>query len=397
MAKSRGRGPTLAKDVNRMLIYRQLKQLRSTTRVELSNLLQLNKNTINSIVDELIAAGYVNEKGLSTTIGLGRKPVMIAFHAANKYAVGATLSASAIHWAVTDLYAKPLETFTTLLQNSTPESMVEALCVGVQQLLKRYPSSAWIGFDIGIPGQLNSERGVVLKSSHLQWNQVPFAELLGSRLSVPFRLDHSVKLAALGELWHGFGREADNFAYCSFGDGVGCGIVMGGTLIRGEGNLAGELGHIVIDPQGPLCRCGNRGCLEAIAGIPAIMERLYPIGEREKSLDSMNWLFEQLKKGNPAVEQDIRRTGGVIGRALSHIVNLINPRLIICDGPLMLIADYLFPIIEEELAACSTPPAYRHVQLVRSTLFPYTGCIGAAASAIQDWESSVDPLELVSC
>ncbi|MRN54785.1 ROK family protein [Paenibacillus monticola] len=396
MAKSRGRGPTLAKDVNRMLIYRQLKQMRSTTRVELSTVLQLNKNTINSIIDELITAGYVNEKGLSTTLGLGRKPVMIAFHAANKYSVGATLSSAAIHWAVTDLYAKPMETFTTELQNCSPESIVDTLCEGVQQLLERYPATAWVGFDIGIPGQLDSERKIVLQSSHLHWNQVPLAALLGSRLTVPFRLDHSVKLAALGELWHGHGREADHFAYCSFGDGIGCGIVMGGTLIRGEGNLAGELGHIVVDPQGPVCRCGNQGCLEAIAGIPAILGRLDQTGEREQNTHNMNWLQEQLRAGNPAVEQDIRRTGMAIGRAFSHIVNLINPKLIICDGPLMLIADYLFPIIGEELAACSTPPAYRHVQLVCSTLYPYTGCIGAAASAIQDWESNVDPLELVS-
>ena len=122
---------------------------------------------------------------------------------------------------------------------------------------------------------MNAESGTIIRSSHLKWEDIPFLSLLKQNVSLAMQLDNSVKLASLGEAWHGLGQGVSNFVYCYFGNGVGCSIIMNGTLLRGDVNAAGELGHMVIEPNGELCGCGNRGCLETSISVPAIMKQLH--------------------------------------------------------------------------------------------------------------------------
>src|SRR5690606_38594467 len=148
------------------------------------------------------------------------------------------------------------------LQACTPEHAVLAIEAGVRELLRTYPIDSCIGMGIGVPGLMNAETGTIIRSSHLNWNNIPFLELLSDKICLPMQLDNSVKLASLGEAWHGLGQGVSNFVYCYFGNGVGCSIMMNNMILRGDVNAAGELGHIVTEPGGELCGCGNRGCLE---------------------------------------------------------------------------------------------------------------------------------------
>jgi len=396
MRKSRGRGPTLAKDINRKLVYHQIKQERDTSRVEVAKQLHLNKNTVNSIVDELIAAGFVHELGQQPTHTAGRKPIRIGFHAENKWAAGVQLTSTDIHWAVTDLYANPLDSFSVPLRAAAPDTVVAALAEGVQRLSAKYPPAHCVGLCLGIPGLMEASSGTVIRSSHLGWEDVPLLAMLKKRINnIHLQLDNSVKLASLGEMWHGFGQGVQNFVYCYFGNGVGCGFIVNGAVVRGEANAAGELGHLVMDPRGPLCRCGNTGCLEAYVSLPSFLQRMSRSLGKSVKTASFEWVLSELESGNKAVAFEFDQAGRRIGQALSYVVNLLNPKLIICDGPLMRASRHLFPVIEEELKRRCLPTAAEQATLVRSKLVPWASCIGAAARAIQAWEEGMDSFEPV--
>lgn len=389
-------GPTLAKNINRKLVYKQIKQSRATSRVDVAKQLSLNKNTVNSIVDELIAGGYVYETGLQSTGTAGRKPIVIRFHAANKWAVGVQLTSTVIHWTVTDLYATPLTSFSTPLSSADPEDVAARLAEGFEALTASYPPERCLGLCLGIPGLLDAGKGQVIQSTHLGWYDVPILSLLRQRLHIPLAVDNSVKLASLGELWHGAGQGHDNFVYCYFGNGVGCGLIANGGIVRGDRNAAGELGHIAIDPQGPPCVCGNVGCLETLVSIPSLLRQLggsLGDGGAEAGFDRA---LAELGTGQPAVREAFVRAGRHIGQALSYVTNLLNPNLVICDGPLMQASALLLPVIDEELKRRCVAGATDQVALVRSGLYPWASGIGAAASVIQAWEETLDSFEPVS-
>ena len=391
--RSRGRGPTLAKDINRKRVYQLIKQKRNTSRVEVAKLLRLNKNTVNSIVDEMLAHRYVLEYGPQATSVAGRKPIMLGFNADNKWAIGVQLTSTIIHWAITDMYARPISSFSTPLESASPERIVNALADGFRQVARQHPLADCIGICVGVPGLVDISSGSVIRSSHLEWQHVPLLDMLRSQVNIPLQLDHSMKTASLGELWHGAGQGLDNFIYCSFGNGVGCSIIMNGSIVRGDRNAAGELGHMVVNPHGPYCRCGNRGCLEACVNLPAIAERISERAGIAKNVISMDWILSECASGHNVVMDEITQAGRYIGQALSCVTNLLNPKLIICDGPLMQASPYLFPLIEEQIKQLCLDVTFDHLILKRSELSPLASCIGAAASVIQAWEEDLVTFE----
>jgi predicted NBD/HSP70 family sugar kinase len=393
MAGSRGRGPTLSKDINRKLIYEALKRRGATTRTELSAALGLTKNTVNAIVDELIAAGYARMTGLQESGGAGRKALGVAFVPENRKAIGYQLLSRSLVAVVTDLCGAPLERDELPLPATTPEKVVAAIAGHAAARQAAEPHRALVGVGLGVPALVDSA-GRVVRSTHLGWSDVPLGAMMAAALPAGrILVDNGVKLATQGELWFGAGRGTKHFAYCSFGAGVGCGLAIGGDIVRGESGLAGELGHTVVEPGGPRCACGNSGCLEAVAGLPALFARVAEAtGEEVDALDAAA-LAARARQGDEAVLRELTRAGRAIGVALAVLVNLFNPRYIVCDGPLMLAAETLFPIVKQEMRGRSLSPASEQAELVRSSLHPIAAAVGAAAGVVRAWEHQADPLE----
>lgn len=396
MAGSRGRGPTLVKDINRKLVYSLLKERMKSTRAELAVLLGLNKNTVNTIVDELISGGYIRETGLQSRGGAGRKAIGIEFEAGQRKAIGLQLTSSAVLGVVTDLYANSIHSLERPVKDKRPEAVSELIAECVQELAAPYNADSLVGVGLGIPGLIDASGERVLGSTHMGWRDVAILPMLQQHIKQRILIDNSVKLASLGELWHGKASGAKNLAYCSFGTGVGCSLIIGGEIVRGEYGAAGELGHTVVEPEGPCCSCGNIGCLEAVVGLPAIYERLATKLEIAVSEMNEHWLIQQAEQGNETVLEEFRRVGKAIGHALSSAVNLLNPKVLICDGPLMKASALLFPIMEEELSRKTISFIGNKAELAVSALYPWTGSIGAAASIIGLWERQADPLEPIT-
>jgi predicted NBD/HSP70 family sugar kinase len=209
-------------------------------------------------------------------------------------------------------------------------------------------------------------------------------------------VDNDVNLMALGEVYQGAGKGIDNLIFVKIGTGIGAGIICEGSIYRGSSGCAGDIGHISVDKNGPMCRCGNKGCLEALAGGPAIVERSLHAVQTGKSPILLNY-YE--KNGNVLLTEDIgnasrdgdvvaieviRESGQFIGEVLASLVNFYNPGMIIIGGGVSNLGNLLLSSIRQTILRRSLPLATRDLLVVFSEIGPDAGVIGAINLAMDN-------------
>ena len=222
-------------------------------------------------------------------------------------------------------------------QESTIEGIVEAVQEGVARA--GADISDVIALGLGVPGRVDPQTGVVRSAVNLGWRELPVGEILSARLGVPCLLENDVRLAAVGVQRY-FGSDApQNMAYLSIGTGIAAGLILDGRVYRGSHGLAGEIGHMVIEPDGPPCRCGARGCLELLAAGPAIAA----MGEEAAEANPHSLLakerpvtaetvYRAAEKGDEAARAITRRVGGYLALALQQLIVAYDVECIVLGG-----------------------------------------------------------------
>lgn len=241
------------------------------------------------------------------------------------------------------------------------------------------------------PGPCDIDAGMIGWGPNLPgWRDVPICRYLEERLGVPTRLENDGNAAALGEHVYGAGRGCRHLIYITVSTGIGGGLIIDGRLYRGATGVAGELGHMTIDPDGPLCGCGNRGCLEALASGTAIAARgeelvaqggsalLARLAEEQGGLTA-EAVAQAADQGDIACQGIIRRAGYYLGIGLASYLNIFNPELIIVGGGLAKAGDLLLGPARAEMEARAMPEALKAVQLKRAELGDYVGVMGMVA------------------
>lgn len=245
-----------------------------------------------------------------------------------------------------------------------------------------------IGFDF--PGQIDYKNGIVRLAPNIPgWVNIPIAKIIEDEFKIPTRIDNDVHCAALGELNFGAGKGCENFICMTVGTGIGSGIVINGKLVRGASNAAGELGHIKLQMhEGPLCGCGDYGCLEAFASGPSIvaMAEEYILGGKSTKFRELASggeitpfiVAEAAKQGDPVARRIFARIGEYIGFGLSSVVNLLNPEKIIIGGGVADAGDILLDPIKETIKKRAMVVAGSAVEIVPAKLGNTAGVIGAS-------------------
>ena len=244
------------------------------------------------------------------------------------------------------------------------------------------------GIGFGFPGQVDYKAGVVRNAPNIPgWVEVPIAKLIEDEFHIPTRVDNDVRCAALGELNYGAGKGCENLICITVGTGIGSGLIVNGKLVRGADNAAGEIGHIKLNMQGgPLCGCGDRGCLEAYASGPSIVamaEEYIRGGKSTKYRELANpditpyIVAVAAKEGDPVAKQIFRIMGEYIGMGLVSVVNLLNPEKIIIGGGVADAGDILLDPIRETIAKRAMT-IQREVEVVPAQLGNTAGVIGAS-------------------
>ena len=230
---------------------------------------------------------------------------------------------------------------------------------------------------VGIPGPVTAAGELGSSTILPGWSGVRAQERISARLGLPVLVDNDANLGALGEWTAGAGRGRANVAYIKAAAGVGCGLVLGGAPFRGVGGTAGELGHTIVVPGGAMCRCGNRGCLETVAGVPALLTKLGGTHGRLTLAD----VLERAHGGEADCMSVIADAGAAIGTAAANLCNLINPELIVVGGDLAPAGDLVLEPLREALRAAAISSAAADVEVVAGALGERAELLGARARA----------------
>ncbi len=256
------------------------------------------------------------------------------------------------------------------------------------------------GIGISTGGRVDFARGEVMDATALlpDWRRVPLRDLTVAHLGLPTWVDNDGNCAALGELWFGAGRDCRDFLSVVVGTGIGGGVILDRQVVRGAAAAAGELGHISVDYQGPVCNCGNWGCVELFAsgsGLANLAQTLWEAGLLQfthKTITSAREITaqdvgESARLGNPMAQDLIRRAGRILGAALTSLLHTLNPERVIVGGTVLdLGEDYWQPLVTTVQARAMAP-----VPVVRSPLRE-AGLLGAATLVWQNCQSETLPL-----
>jgi len=299
-----------------------------------------------------------------------------------KWAVGVDVGGTNIKCGLVDAQGRVVRSLVLPTKRfGRPAAFVEGIGRAVQQLAASAGLSVahLSGIGIGVPGLVDARRGVVHILTNVPgWHEVPLAHRLRARLHRPVFVDNDVNLVALGEWRWGAGRGATSLVCLTLGTGVGGGLVFHGALYRGASGAAGEIGHTVLDPEGPRCACGARGCLEAHVGTAAIVRMARQAGVAHRGRLTPEWLAWMARRGDRRARAVWRQLGRRLGRGLAGIVNLLNPDRVVIGGGVANAWALFAPSLRRAIRADAMEIPGRAVRVFRAQLGDQAGVIGAA-------------------
>jgi len=269
------------------------------------------------------------------------------------------------------------------------EGGFKAICEMMKSLLDeaRIQGLSVEKIGVGFGGPVNFESGTVYLSHHVPgWENFPLRSKLEHRFAIPVTVDNDANAGTLGEWMFGAGKGVNDLLYVNIGTGIGGGIISGGKLVRGWRNLAGEIGHMTVKPEGPVCTCGRKGCLEALASGSAIgREGTERFGEPMKS----EGVFQLAEQGNPIAKQILAEAVDALAFAIGAAANLFNPKKVILGGGVAEAPEHLLiEPLRERLMRYTLPQVYEGLEVVRAQLGYDAGIMGAVALALMPEDRS---------
>jgi len=329
----------------RQRAYEGIRSAGQIARVDLARQLDVSPATVTALISELLAEGLVEEvEGQARPGARGRPPVALGVRGAAGYVIGLKLGEFQHSAVLADMAGHTVASAS--LERDGPARSLKVILEEAEALTRKViarvgvPEGQILGLAAGLPGLVDHPRGEVLWSSVLEGHQVPLAALLTDSLGLPVWIDNDTNLLTLAELWFGRGRAARSFAVISIEQGVGMGLALDQQLYRGAHSVALELGHTKVQLDGALCRCGQRGCLEAYTSDYALVreaQTALDLGSRHQLSPHLvlESLHDQAKAGNEAARTIFRRAGRYMAAGLANVVNLFDPSLVILSGERM--------------------------------------------------------------
>jgi glucokinase-like ROK family protein len=377
------------------LPYRLLTLLRDggpLSRAEIADHLGVPRARALAEIDALIGSGLVREAGPASSRG-GRRSTLVELDPGLRFAA-VDLGASSIDVEITDGRLEPLAAYGEPADiRSGPKVIVRRVNDILAKLKADGAFTQLHAIGIGVPGPVSFRDGVPVSPPIMPgWDRYPVRDVFAQEYGCPAVVDNDVNIMAIGERYGGVARSVDNLLFLKIGTGVGCGIYLGGDVYRGTDGCAGDIGHMWVDDHGPVCSCGNVGCLEALFSgaalardalaaakadaSPALADRLAQNG----SLTARD-VADGAAEGDATCIRLIREGGRRVGTVLAGLVSFANPSMIVIGGGLAGLGHVLLAEIRSVVYRRSLPLATGNLPIVMSELGPRTGVVGAAVLA----------------
>jgi N-acetylglucosamine repressor len=332
---------TTTKDINRNIVLNLVREYQPISRADLARRMEVARGIVTPLVNELIEQGLLVE-GATGASARGRKPTLLHVRAHDRLAVAVDVRLSETQLMLSDFSGRALST-ELLATPPTPDELVQVLAQRIRRLLDAHAAEGVCqGIGLVVPGMVDRTTGRLVNAPTLGWRDVDLRGALEEAVGLPVHVERDAVACALALMWMGQAGAAgaDSFAYVTFSDGVGAGLVMGGHVVRGHRDAAGEFGHIPLSLDGPACLCGSRGCWEAYTSNTAVVARY--LGRELSTRESYAQVREtrltvadvvaRARAGDPAARSALEVTGRYVGLGLAAIVNALNPGRIVVGG-----------------------------------------------------------------
>ncbi|GAT66597.1 ROK family transcriptional regulator [Planomonospora sp. ID91781] len=375
---------------NLAVVLRFVREHAPCSRADIAASTGLNKATVSSLVADLIDRRLVRETGL-TENRVGRPATMLVLDGSPYAAIGVEVNVDYVTAVAVDLAGERLLSWRRSFpgpDGSTGQA-VAAVAAIVRRVVSRMAKQERqvLGLTVGVPGLVGTD-GTVLIAPNLGWRDADLAGDLAKALRDPgfaVQVENDANLAALAE--HRFGSQAGtaNLVYLTGEIGVGAGIILDGRIRRGGRGYGGEIGHIQLDPLGAECRCGRTGCLEAVAGIGAVL-RHAPLSPAEVEIE-LDEVARLARAGDARTLGLLAEVGRQLGKGVAVVANLLNPEVVILGGYYVPLAPWLLPAVEDEARGRTIAPEGGGCRVVASTLGYDAAALGGAARVLDSVDS----------
>jgi predicted NBD/HSP70 family sugar kinase len=384
---------------NRYGVLRHIVAESPVSRQELAAVTGLSLATVANLVGELLELGLLIEVGYEDSDG-GRPRGLVAVNAEGGALIGVDVAETYIHVELYDLSLAVLARAEEELRpgEREPSQVLTHIVSAVTSVVAEagIPADRVLGVGVSMPGMVDREGGVSVFAPNWDWHDVPLLGLLAEHIPYPLYLDNPLRACTVAELWFGAARGCDDVVVVNLGTGVGAGIALGGALHRGVTNSAGEWGHTTLVLDGRLCHCGNHGCVETYVGAPGIMQNLRelapesPLLHPDDQTATIDALALGVAAGDPVAVKVVRDTARYLGAAVSDLVNLLNPEVIVLSS---WVARRLgAPLLEEVREAVARHALRRPLESTEIVLCPIASnpvSLGAATFALEGSLASV--------
>jgi len=379
-------------------VMRALRRQGRISRTEISNITGWSKAKASQEIRNLVDKGYLVEFGEGVSQG-GRKTRLLRINNQLGYIAGIDIGATSLDIALADvtglILQRRAEPTDVHLSAETVFGRCSELLLELIQAQGAIPAQI-LGIGVGVPGPVNFARGVLVAPPLMpEWENFLIRDFFKKTFQSAFVVvDNDVNIMALGEQRYGDGTGVDHFIFVKIGTGIGAGIISNGKIHRGSDGSAGDIGHICVDKEGPLCACGNKGCLEAIAAGPAIASKAMEAA-RNGSSPALSQIRESkggvirpedvnaaCREGDQAALNIIRDSGQMIGDVLASLVNFFNPSHIFIGGGIANFGNHLLVAIRRAVLHRSLPLATTHLSIKFSRMGSNVGVVGAISLAL---------------
>ncbi len=389
--REHGANAALQRAINRALVLRQVLEHGQLSRAALAAATGLHKATVSLVVEDLLRERLLEEVGTQRGRA-GRPAILLELHRTAHLLIGIQLGR--LRTVLCNMAAQIVDHWTDQFEpSSQPDHAMELLLTHVSAARLRAQKAAAnvLGIGIALPGMVDVAAGVLVRSDHLGWRHVPIGRLVEQATRLPVVVEKSTSAALLGEHYFGSARGVREAIYVELsGRGIGGAVLVAGELYTGSSHLAGEIGHMVVEPHGPPCACGTQGCLETLASEAAVLrhaQRLLVTMASDGALQRLPTSSEEVclaaRQGDHLCLQALRETGYYLGIGVANLVNIFNPELVIVGGAQVLEEDTVWQAMEEAVAARALREPAQACRVVRPALGNNGYAIGAAALALR--------------
>jgi glucokinase-like ROK family protein len=357
-----------------------------------------SRTKITTCIDSLLKKNILIA-GPTTDYTGGRRSQVFSLNGGLGYVAGVDIGATSLDLLIADFAGVRLARCSEAASvRDGPLKVLGRVCSLIEKLLQEHhlDPARLAGVGIGIPGPVDFSLGMAVSPPIMPgWDRYPVIQTVQQWFpGANVVIDNDVNVMALGEIYQGAGRGVSNLIFIKIGTGIGSGIICDGRIYRGSCGCAGDIGHISVDKNGPLCPCGNKGCLEAVAGGPAIAERALAGAQAGRSPTLMNYYYrnggvlhakdvgDAAKEGDALAIEVIRESGQFIGDVLASLVNFYNPDMIVIGGGVSNLGNLLLSTIRQSVLNRSLPLATRDLHIVFSSIGADAGVIGAVNLAM---------------